>query len=272
MSGIKNNKGKFIVLLVYILFVFVSPLYTFTPYGQKQLRDMSDIAVRGDTDREFRQIITLLQKEDTQSVYNNFMQSVRSELATSSLERLASMFASTSNDVILTGSTLNKISESSHSTTTISAYYELTSTDPTIKYLLVNIIALDKGSGLEIWRIQAIPEPEPITEKYKFNLSSQGIYLFFSFLIPALVVYTAYRYITRGQKPRWITFLVILFGTLFFYFSGGVANFTFGARAFAILASKWGPWVFATPLPIGSIYYLIRRKKYENPPLEEGKQ
>jgi hypothetical protein len=262
-AGIKNNKGKFIVLVLFVLLVFLTPLSYNIPFVKNMLTGFTQSLVPKDTDQFFRQCIALLKDNNIDQAYSLMSPQMRQTVSTSALQTVATYFINTTNQAEIVGAKINSISTPSNSEKDYDITYEIQNNDNTNKYLLVEIIASDTGNGLQILGIHAIKEMQSIKEQGKFNFSTQGIYLILSLLIPLFIVYTALRYIRKAQKPKWILFLVILLVSLFISVTNNSVAFHIGAYGFMSKSGLWGPWIFMIPIPLGAIYYYFVRRRLE---------
>lgn len=271
-SGIKNNKGKFIVLVLYILAVFAGSISYFTPHFEQFYNQVMSMSAPKEVDTVMRDYIMTLKNGDFNKAVNMTEQEVRSNAATSSLFALQQDLASTSDQLEIIGASFKSntyypwVGEDSGKSVTSSNYnviYQTKNNDPIHRYLVISVQARDKGNGPEIMGIQNSLRDESVQEEGKFNFQTQGLSLLLSIVIPLFVAYTSYRYLTKARNPKWILFLIITFGSLYYSASNGNYSVNFGFENFVAKASPWGPMVFFNPLPIGAVYYYFVRKRHE---------
>jgi len=275
--AIKAHKGKFIVILMYALFVFAAPLYSLTPYAQKAEQNAVQALVTKNEDTFFKQYIGLLQQNNVSQAYALLDPVVAASTTTSSLEALSIHFASTTNQTRVVGWYYKTFSgmtwggQPEH-WTTYDATYEIGNNDPSYPYLLVEMTAQNDGSGLKMIGIHAQPEEAAFNTTAPGFTTADGVFLFFALLLPLFILYTAIRYLTKARNPRWTMFLVILLLSIYFNISSPnpsaadpliTFNMTVGVYEFLLSL-----WAFAIPLPLGAVYYWFVREKYESLPSE----
>lgn len=262
-SAILNNKGKFVVLALYVLVVFIAPLYYLTPKSQDSLVYFVKALVTSEDDAFFKQYIGLLQTGDNEKAYSLLSPEAKQVATPEQMQTVSAYFASTTNKMEVVAGGMNSRTTADGTTRNFDVYYEIENNDPVKKYVVAEITAQDIGNGLAVLGVHTIGAEKSIKEQPRFDFASQGIYLILSLLLPAIVVFTAYRYLTTAVKPTWPIFLVILFVTLYLSYGGGNFKVNFGFNGFMVPTGPWAPFAFLTPLPLGAIYYWIRRKKYE---------
>jgi hypothetical protein len=269
MAAIKNNKGKSVVLVLYVLAVFVGPLFLFTPSANNFLASVNQQLAPPTADAFFKQYLGLLQQDNLSGANALLSQQGGGPVTTSTAEQsIAAMLASTTKQMEIVGGHSTFTTSEGTTTASYDVYYQIKNNDPVYKYVVAEIVAQQTGSGFQILSLNVIPETQSVQELGKFNFATQGIYLILSLLIPAFVAYTAFRYITKGQKPGWVLFLVILLVTAYISVSNGTWGVSFGFNQFATKGRLFGPWIFFTPIPFGAIYYYFVRKRYESKPTQ----
>ncbi len=262
-SSIKKNKGKFIVLVMYFLVVLIGPLYFLTPLAQNQLVDIVHLAIPKDTDKFFMNYINLLHDDKIDEAYPLLSKETQKSISKDSIQQtLSKYFAHSTDQMEIVGGNFKDSYYKQQHIVNYDVTYEVKANDSVYPYIAVEIVAQDSGSGIKILGFRIIDEKESIKTQSQFNFSSQGIYLILSILIPLFIIYTAYRYIVKSKNPKWIPFLLILFTTLYIYISDENFKFTFGFSGFMSKSGPWGPWVFATPIPVGAIGYYFTRIKF----------
>jgi hypothetical protein len=222
------------------------------------------MVVAPDADSFFRNYIDLLRKGDAEKAYSYVAPDQQGDLSVSKLKEFTPYFASSTDQMSVIGWAFNKSITSEGSTTVYDAFYELKTTDSVSPYQVVEIVAHDVGSGIQIQGVHLDGFKKSAAERSQFNFSTQGVGLILSILIPLFIIYTAYRYLTKARNPGWIIFLVIVFVTLYVTMIGSNFNFNFGFNSFASKVGPFSPWEFVTPIPLGAIYYYFVRKKYES--------
>jgi hypothetical protein len=263
-SGIKNNKGKFTLLIIYILIAFVIPFSGHLPVVGNLIKQNAQSFVPKNIDPFFQQYIRELQVGNVNKIFSLMTPQARQQISTSSVQQLSALFASTTAQ--MEGITLN-VNRVAGQGTYYDVTYEIKNNDPTYKYLLAEIAAQNTGNGIQVDSVHVTGETQSILEQGKFNFAHQFPYLLASILLPLFVVYTGLRYLFKVQKPGWILFLVILLLSVYLnivYQAGNITTgLTIGVYG-ATYQSSLGYWVYMMPIPLGSIYYWIRRKHYEN--------
>jgi hypothetical protein len=197
-AGIKNNKGKFAVLVLYVLLVLVSPLWFFTPFAQSQLAGSIKMVVEPNADSFFRNYIDLLRKGDVEKAFSYVSPDQQANLSVSNLKEFTPYFANSTDQMNVIGWAFNKRITDQSSSSAYDVFYELKTTDSASPYQVVEIVARGGGSGIQIQGTTISGFKKSAAERSQFNLPSQGGYLIIAILIPLFIVYTAYRYITKG--------------------------------------------------------------------------
>jgi hypothetical protein len=142
--------------------------------------------------------------------------------------------------------------------------YEVKNSDSEYPYMLVQIMAIDRGDGIKINSAQPQYLEESIIEASKFKLPSIDLKFAWAILVPLFVLFTAYSYLRNASKPKWWVFLVIVLGCATISWGvGGKYGIHFGFNGFLGPAGVWGPWIFSTPIPVGTALYWVFRKKLE---------
>jgi hypothetical protein len=265
VAGLKHNKGKLAILAVYILVVFGSPLIFFTPFDQNQLVDSSRSFVPPDADQFFRQYIGLLQRGDTREALLLMSEEARQTDSPVSLHALSNYLANSTNRMDLISGKVRVATplRGGTSTTNYDVYYKIVSKNQDNNYMIVEILAQDSGRGMQILGIWAASPNQLGEERAKSMFGAKSLYLVLAVLIPSFIAFTAFRYITKARKPGWVTFLIILFATVYLSISSDQVRFIFGIYSFMGEADPWGSWAFLTPIPLGAIYYYFVRKRHE---------
>lgn len=259
----RANKGKFVVLGLYIVLVFLSPLYLLTPFAQDQLRQLTNSIVSNEADQFFREHISALRDNDIDRAYSMLSPEAQAVTATTSLQELTTYFASTTDSIEFVGGKFNSVTTSDGKVTEYEVHYQIPNNDPVDKFVVVYINAEDVGGGLKVHTVQANKIAQSVQEQGDFSLESQWFPLLLSLLIPLFIVYTAYRYLTKATNPKWILFLIILLLSLSITITGEKIGANFGLVGFMNKSGMWGPWIFSLPIPLGAIYYYFVFKKKE---------
>jgi hypothetical protein len=263
-SAIRGNRGKFIVVLLYVFITLVSPLFYFTPYYKNYEKQVINLFVSKDKDADqfFRQYISLLHQKNINQAYALFSPKAQENIPSSSVEGFsASFFASTTNEMEVIGWHWNAntvIGEGTFKNYDVT--YEVKNNDSAYPYVWVSILAQDSGNGLKISDTHAGQERIPYGQQNNFDFSST---LVIALLIPILVAHTALRYISKAKNPRWSILLILLLGSLYFKFSSQGFNVNIGLYGFTDGSSE-----YLLPIPLGVIYYYSARKRYEAPSME----
>ena len=259
----KKNKGKLVVLGIYVFFVFIFPLVSLVTYSPSKIVGLAQSLVPKSADEFFRSYILLLKPEDTTQAYSLLTDDVRQAVATSSFKEVSKYFASTTDQVMVVGANVNKIFGDGVRTN-YDITYEIQNDDQVNKYILLNLVAYETEGGIKILGIHTQPETESITSQNGFNTGPFGVYLILSILFPLFITYTAFRYIQKATNPRWWLFLLILFASLYIYLQND-GGFTFNLGFHSLMGKDgiWGPWTFDLPIPIAAIAYYFMRKKLE---------
>ncbi len=263
MNSFKNNKGKFILLAIYGLAIFISPLQYFTSGTQNQLVAITKSMVSDEAGKFFGEYIDLLHQGNLDKAYSLMTKDAQESVSKDSLKTLSTYFASTTNEMEIVGGNVNTRTDSQGSVTTYDVVYEVKANDSKYPYQIVEVTAVNVGQGIQILGVNVAGQTESVKKRGRFDFSSQGLVLILSILIPLFIIYTGYRYLTKAKNPKWMLFLVILLGTAYIQIVGPKFGVSFGFSEFMSKAGPWGPWVFVTPFPIGAIYYYFVYKHHE---------
>lgn len=268
-AGIKNNKGKFAVLILFIAVVFGSPLFSLTPFGKASIEGLTE-NVYAEVDKElFRTFLSELRAGDVESAYARLAPDTREEATLEDLAEVASTLSYTAGNPRVVGgnykyqevasASLNGTESAPSRTSTYEVVYSDENVGTTTPYALINLYAQDTGEGLVIQGVHVTPQDRSVEEIISFNWSTHGVYLLLSLLIPALIAFTAFKYIRTSRKPHWGMFLVILLLSVYFTHTGDTWKINVGLNGSFIPGHALMPWIFAIPLPLGVIIYYVRK-------------
>jgi hypothetical protein len=221
--------------------------------------------VRTEDDNFFKQYFVLLRNVDVAKAYSLLSPEAKQSTSPEQMRTLSGYFASTTDQMEVVAGRMNTHSNDSGSTMTYDVYYEIANNDPVYTYVIAEISAQNTGDGLAVVGVHATGEKKSIKEQSRFVFAAQGMYLLLALVLPAFVAFTGYRYLTKAIKPRWQTFLFILFATLYISIADGGFTANLGFKEFMTPTGPWAPFLFSTPIPLGAIYYWIMRKRYEKP-------
>jgi hypothetical protein len=264
-----SHKGKFAVLVIFLLVVFVPPLFELIPAVRSKIIQVSASYVAKDDDAFFRKYISLLKGQDLEDAYAMMTEQAQAAIPSSVVQGIMPVFADTTDKMEIVGvslkSTKSLTNPDTGSKTDYIVDYEVEGTVPH-KYMLVKITAEKRGEQLGItgfhagWRNSSIREMGG-----GLDLQSEWFNLLLAIAIPLLVAYSALDYLAIGANPGWLSFLAIILLNVYFSMAEHTTTFSFGFFNFASLAQS-GSWAFLIPLPIGAIYYwIILRGESKNP-------
>jgi hypothetical protein len=143
------------------------------------------------------------------------------------------------------------------------------------RWMIAEVVIIEQGDRREIAGIHAQMHDRSLEQVNDFTLGQKSaehyLVLFLCCLSP-LVSLTAFvlclRTPMRRRKIWWALFTLVGFVTWYFNWSTGELEFRpislqlFGASAFA---SPYGPWTLGVSIPVGAIWFLLRRKKLSAP-------
>ena len=127
------------------------------------------------------------------------------------------------------------------------------------------ISAVKTSNGIAITNGRLTQEMDSIMDQTPYNAAQQTPFWVAAFALPLLIGFTALRYIHKAKKPNWVVFLIILLGTLYiiiFYRNGNVTSGLNVGIFTAMYKNSFG-YYYMIPIPIGAMYYWIRRRQYE---------
>jgi hypothetical protein len=261
-SVLKRNKGKAITLCVYVLFVMVLPF--FSTFVTQYANGTSSVK---NADTFFEHYIQALHNKDSGKVLSLLTPEARTNLSTSSAEDLVQLFASSTNQTEGISLHTNTVAGKG---VYYDAVYEIKNNDPVYPYLLVDITANNTSGDFLVEGTHITAEKESIKAVNKFDFSKQFPYIIMSLILPIFIAFTGFRYIYKAKNPKWTVFLVIVLVSLYLHIlhdSSGSLTTTFNVGVFSAFHTNYLGWFYAFPLPLGAIFYWIRRKHYE---LETG--
>lgn len=257
------HKGKFVVLILYIIVVFLAPIYSAVSYNPEKTIGIFAKFVAEKDEQFFRSYIELLKDQKVDDAYALLSPEAQQASSRTEMATVAKEFTNMTDEMSIVGVNINHIDDDSPRTI-YQMLYEVVNNDPEKKYVGVNISARDHGQGLRIDGVQTFHGATSLKEGAKFSFPKPYWMLLIALLIPLFVAYTAYRYITKAANPKWWLFLVILLvSVLVTLRADGGFGVHFGFNGFMGPAGIWGPWVYFTSLPLGAIFYYFKRKKVE---------
>lgn len=264
------HKGKFAVLAVYIIVVFLAPIFSAVTYNPEKAIGMFAKFVAEKDDQFFRSYIALLKDQKVDEAYALLSPEAQQASSRDELATVAKEFTNMTDEMTIVGVNINHIDDESPRTI-YQMSYEVVNNDPEKKYVGVNISARDQGQGIKIDGVQTFYGATSLKEGAKFNFPKPYWMLLIAVLIPLFVAYTAYRYITKAANPKWWLFLVILLISVYVTIrADGGFSVNFGFNGFMGPAGIWGPWVYFTSVPLGAIFYYFMRKRVESPNVVQG--
>jgi hypothetical protein len=267
-----SHKGKSAVLAIFLLVVFVPPLFQLIlPAIRSKIIQISAFYVAKDDDAFFRKYISLLKKQDLEDAYAMMTEQARAAISSSVVQGIMPVFVDTTDKMEIVGVSLKSTRSLTNSNTVNKTDYivdyEVKGTDPH-KYMLVKITAEKKGEQLGITGFQAGWRNFSVREiDSGLDLQSEWFNLPLAIAIPLLVGYSALDYLAIGANPGWLSFLAIIFLNVYISMAERTTTFSFGFFNFASLAQPES-WALLIPLPIGAIYYwVILRGQSKNWPI-----
>lgn len=264
---IPAHKGKFVLLIIYAIIVFLLPVYYITSFNPAKITKLVSSVVPDNEELLFENFITLLKDQKADQAYELLSPDAQKEITENDMRNLVKKFSTISSEMTAVGSYVqySKGGESTRVTYTMS--YEVLNKDPENKYMRINLIAQDQGQGTKINGVGFSYRSESIKDNPKFPPIDWK--MFAAIFAPLFVVYTAYRYLTKTLNPRWWPFIGILFLSVYLsvVFNGDLISFktSFGVYGFmGQTGSMWDPWVYLPFIPVGAIIYYFFQRKLEN--------
>lgn len=259
---IPTHKGKFVLVIVYAVIVFISPFYFAYTYSPVKIAASVDKLASLRDGEFFKNYLSLLKNQKVDEAYSLLSPEAQQSVTPADFTKIVKQFSTVSlSDTKTVGAQINTLigeSTSYHMT------YELANDDSENKYVLVNIAARNLGQGIKIDTLRGSFEGQSIIETAKFSFPAADWKLLVALAAPLFVVYTAYRYLIKASKPRWWWLIGILFLSIYIEVNPGpVYSASFGFNGFMGLANIWGPWVFIPFLPLGAVVYYFLRKRLE---------
>lgn len=139
------------------------------------------------------------------------------------------------------------------------------------RWMIAEVVIIEQGDRREIAGIHAQMEGRSLEQLNGFSLGHKSAAHYLVLLlccVSTLLCLTAFvlclRAPMRRRKVWWALFTLVGFVTLHFNWTTGQGDVQpisfqlFGASAFA---SPYGPWTLGVSIPVGAIWFLIRRKK-----------
>jgi hypothetical protein len=258
------HKGKFALLIIYVIVVFLAPFYTAFKYDPLKMVNAISKFVPAKDDQYFRDYFSMLKDQKVDQAYALLSPETQQSVTKADFAKVAKQFSTITTDMKVVGAKIN-YDQGASPYTTYGMTYEIANNDPVKKYMLVDVAARDLGQGTRIDNLQTYFETQSLTEGGKFAFPKPDWTLIVALLAPLFVVYTAYRYLTKAPNPRWWWLIGILFLSVYVSIRpGSVYGANLGFNGFMGLADLWGPWVYSPFLPLGAILYYFFRKKLES--------
>ena len=148
------------------------------------------------------------------------------------------------------------------------------------RWMIAEVVIVEQGDRREIAGIHAQMHDHSLEQVNGFTLGDKSPMHYVMLLlccVSPLVCLTAFvlclRTPMRRRKVLWALFTLVGFVTWYFNWSTGGLEFRpislqlFGASAFA---SPYGPWTLGVSIPVGAIWFLLRRKQLSAPRGEPG--
>jgi len=145
------------------------------------------------------------------------------------------------------------------------------------KWLLVNVAIQKEGGVSTITGFNVRNLPDSLENINRFKLGGknalQYIVLVGTIVVPLIILCALFLCVRTKRFKRkwlWIIFILIGFGQFAVNWTTGQWNFIplsfqlFGSGA---TATPFGPWVLSISLPLGAIWFLIRRKSLSAAPV-----
>jgi|SRR5208337_2648653 len=261
-SGLANNRTKLIILIIYIAVVLGTPFLGHVPLVREYLNRNAKSYISNDADIFFKDYIQVLKTGTHEQIYALMPPQAPQYISTSTLQEFTSHLASTTSEV--TGISLN-VNKVVGQGTYYYATYELKNNDPVYKYVIAELVAVNNGNGLQIFSTHLAGEARSITDYGPYDFFKQTPLWILAFMVPMFIAYTGLQYIRKAQSPNWVMFLTILLGSLYiiiFYRNGNVTSGLNVGIFTAMYKNSFG-YYYMIPIPIGAMYYWIRRRQYE---------
>ena len=267
-SRLRIHWGKTIVLGVYIILVYLTPLIFRLPPIAHLLspQNVANI-VPQDTDTFFRQYTEMVKVGDVQKAYSLLTDHAQATASFSALLNLSRTLASTTGQLNFVGYSVNYDEGPGGLGTVRDGVYELANNDQQnhyYNYVLIEIKTVDASSGPRVYGFHLRFNPNSANNIPLFDFS-QGPALFLALAIPLFVIYTATRYLIRATKPNWWIFITIVLGIITLQHVGGSyrLSVTFGSFSMQGTGLDAATIIYLIPIPIGALAYYIYRKKVE---------
>ena len=261
-SGLAKNRIKLIVLIVYIVAVLGTPFLGHIPLIRDYLKRDGESFIPADSDSVIRQYIQALKTGDSQKTLSLMTPDSASGMSSSSLIQLRAILASTTDK--MTGISLHMNTVAGQGTF-VDAVYEIENKDPNYKYIRADISAEKSSGGIAITSGRLTQEANSIMDQDPYNTVRQIPLWIAAFALPLLIGFTGLRYICKAKMPNWIMFLIIILASFYiivFYRNGNVTTGLNVAIMTATYKNSFG-YYYMIPVPVGAIYYWLRRKQYE---------
>jgi hypothetical protein len=143
------------------------------------------------------------------------------------------------------------------------------------RWMIAEVVIVEEGDRREIAGIHAQMHDRSLEQINGFalgNKSAMHYFMLFLCCLSPLVCITAFvlclRTPMRRRKVWWALFTLVGLVTFYFNWSTGELEFRpislqfLGASA---VASPYGPWTLGVSIPVGAIWFLLRRKKLSAP-------
>jgi len=137
-------------------------------------------------------------------------------------------------------------------------------------WLVGGVVLIKTGDRTEVAGVHAQILARSLEQINAFSLDGRGplqlIFLLCMIATPLLCLYalvTCMRSPLKRRKVWWALFIVVGFVTISMNWSTGDVHFvpiSFQLFSASVEAAPYGPWHFALSLPIGAVWFLVRRR------------
>jgi hypothetical protein len=142
------------------------------------------------------------------------------------------------------------------------------------QWFLINCATRGEGDAIRIVGLNVTPIARSLEEENKFTLTGKGFAQYAVFaaaiLFPILSIYALVLCARdKSLRRKWAWVLFVIFGFSEFSVNWATGEWSFQPVYFLLFsagaaASPYGPWTISAALPIGAVWYLLRRHRNQN--------
>ncbi|HEY6123194.1 MAG TPA: hypothetical protein VIV63_00975 [Steroidobacteraceae bacterium] len=143
------------------------------------------------------------------------------------------------------------------------------------QWFLINCASHGEGAALRILGLTVTPMAQSLDEQNKFTLGGKN-WVQYTVLAAAITfaLLSIYALVLcardKSLRRKWAWVLFVMFGVCKFAVNWTTGEWGFTPLAIQLFSSGaaadlYGPWIISTSLPLGAVWYLLRRRRNQIP-------